>query len=201
MSSEVLNFTVGPGQTAVGGQGRIWNLLSAPGGNVTISADTRSVQGGQSPQRIFKNVPPGSKFTAEKGQHWTYLRIDSPVLQTISLFIGDEDLQFNNAVSITGTAVTTVSPSSVITPTVADHALAATTTDVASIPANASRRRITIGLLSTSLATSIRVSDLGLTGRGIEIQAGTFTEFDTTAALGIRNDTAAVATWYFYEES
>lgn len=198
MSSEVLTFTVGPGQTAVAGQGRIWNLLSAPGGNVTIQCDTRSIQGGQSPQRIFKNVPPGTKFTAAVGEKWTYARIDSPVLQNITIFIGDEDLQFNNAVSITGTAVTTVQPSALLTDTVDTVQAFGTQTVIAANPA---RRRITIGNRETSAAT-VRVSHSGGAGRGIVIQAGTFTEFDTTDTLTVRNDNAAgSATWYAEEET
>lgn len=199
MSSEVLTFTIGPGQTGVGGQGRIWNLLNAPGGNVTLTADTRSFKGGQSPQRVFKNVPPGSKFIAEKGEHWTYLRMDSAVLQTITIFIGDEDMSFNNAVTITGLATVSVAPSTALNCS-ADKTLAAASSDIASIPVNGARRRVTVGLLSTSAATKIRVSDNGATTRGVEIQAGQFTEFDTIAAIGIRNDTAAIATYYVVEE-
>jgi hypothetical protein len=198
VSSEVLSFTPGPGATAVGGQGRIFNLLSAPGGPVTITADTRSVKGGQSPQRIFKNIPAGTKFTAAPGEHWTYLRIDSAVSQTISIFIGDEDLQFNNAVTITGTAVTTIQPSAAIADT-ADTVQAFGTQTV--ISANAARRRITIGNRETSAAT-IRVSGAGGAGHGIVVQPGTFVEFDTLASLTVRNDNAAgSATWYAEEET
>lgn len=198
MASEVLTFTVGPGQTAVGGQGRIWNLLSAPGGAVTINADTRSIRGGQSPQRIFKSVPPGTKFTAAVGEHWTYLRIDSPVLQTITIFIGDEDLQFNNAVTVTGLALVAVNPSAALADT-ADTVQAFGTQTA--IGANAARRRITIGVRGTS-ADSVRVSGAGGAGHGVEIVPGTFTEFDTIAALFVRNDNAAGnATWYAEEET
>jgi hypothetical protein len=198
VSSEVLTFSPGPGATAVGGQGRIFNLLSAPGGPVTIVCDTRSQAGGQSPQRVFKNIPAGSKFVAAPGERWTYMRIDSAVLQNITIFIGDEDMQFNNAVSITGTATTTVQPSALLTDTV-DTVQAFGTQTV--IPANPARRRITIGNRETS-ADTIRVSHSGGAGRGIVIQPGTFTEFDTTDTLTVRNDNAAGnATWYAEEET
>jgi hypothetical protein len=68
------------------------------------------------------------------------------------------------------------------------------------VPANASRRRITIGVLSTA-AGPIRVSANGATLRGIEIQPGSFAEFRTTAALGIRNDGAAPTSFYLFEET
>lgn len=198
MSSEVLSFTCGPGQTAVAGQGRIFNLLSAPGGAVTIVADTRKFSGGQSPQRLFKSIPPGSKFTAKDGEGWTYLRIDSAVLQTITIFVGDEDMSFNNAVTITGLAAVAVQPSQTFVDTVDTVQAFGTQTVIA---ANALRRRITIGNRETS-AVTIRVSGAGGAGRGIVIQPGTFSEFDTIAALTVRNDNAAGnATWYAEEEA
>jgi hypothetical protein len=157
-------------------------LLSAPGGPVTITADTRSVAGGQSPQRIFKNVPPGSKFTAEKGQHWTYLRIDSAVLQNIAIFIGDEDLQFNNAVTVTGLATVAVFPSS----TISDTAPIANTVagQHTLFAANAARRRITVysdpsnvGDTAIFFRKTAGANNIGF------ISPGTYEEFDTTAGL------------------
>ncbi len=164
---------------------------------MTINADTRSIKGGQSPQRIFKNVPAGSKFTAKEGESWTYLRIDSAVLQTITIFIGDEDLQFNNAVTVTGLAQVAIFPSGTINDT-ADQVQAFGTQTV--IAANPARRRITIGCRETS-ADTVRVSGGGGAGKGVVIQPGTFVEFDTTASLTVRNDNAAGnATWYAFEE-
>lgn len=196
MSSEVLTFSPGPGATAVGGQGRIFNLLSAPGGPVTITADTRSLSGGQSPQRVFKNIPAGSKFVAAPGERWTYLRIDSAVLQNITIFIGDEDMAFNNAVSITGLAATTVQPSATINDTADTVQATGTQTNIA---ANPGRRRITIGNRETA-AGPVRVSGSGGAGKGVVIQPGTFAEFDTTAPLFVRADTAVGGIWYAFEE-
>lgn len=199
MSSEVLTFTIGPGQTGVGGQGRIWNLLNAPGGPVTLQADTRSQKGGQSPQRIFKNVPPGSKFTAEKGEHWTYLRMDSAVLQTITIFIGDEDLQFNNAVTVTGLATVAVFPSSVITDTAAVALPNAATTQI--VAANPTRRRVTICNPSTALGSFFIRPTLAGANNLLEVQPGTFTEFDTTAAIFGRNDSGGALSALVLEET
>lgn len=198
MSSEVLTYGITAGQTTVAGQGRIFNLLSAPGGPVTIVADTRKIQGGQSPQRVFTNIPAGTKFTARDGEGWTYLRITSSVSQIITLFVGDEDLQFNNAVTLTGTAIVAINPSSTVNDTVDTAQGFGTQTTIA---ANLNRRRITIGNRNTS-ANAIRVSGAGGAGRGVEIAPGTYTEFDTTAALTVRNDAAGGAgcTWYAEEE-
>lgn len=200
MSSEVLTQAVGPAAPAAFGQGRIFNLLSAPGGPVTITAERRSVLGGQTQPRVFKNIPAGSKFTAPLGDEWTYLRLTSASNQTIQIFIGDEDMQFNNAVTVTGTASVSVNPSSAVNSPVAT-ALAANTTDVTGVPANPARRRVTVYNLSTGAGGPIRVSDTGATGRGFEIAAGTDQEIDTQAALGIRCDTAVGATWGYFEES
>jgi hypothetical protein len=197
VSSEVLTYAITAGQTTVASSGRIFNLLSAPGGPISIVADRRSVQGGQSLQRNFTNIPAGSKFTAPRGEEWTYLRITSAVSQQITIFIGDDDMQFNNAVTVTGTASVSVNPSATINDT-ADTVQAFGTQTV--IAANLSRRRITIGndIVST---VPIRVSGGGGAGKGIQIQPGTFAEFDTTASLTVRNDAAAgSATWCALEE-
>jgi hypothetical protein len=200
MSSEVLSFTVTAGQTTVAGQGRIFNLLSAPGGPVSIVADTRKVQGGQSPQRIFNNIPAGSKFVAKDGEGWTYLRITSPVTQVITLFVGDDDMQFNNAVTVTGTAATTVQPSATITATVAPTVVA--TGASSTVAANASRRRITIAAAVANTGY-IYVQSVGAAVNlgGVPIGPGQFVEFDTNAGLDVRNSTGANQSYSTFEES
>lgn len=196
MSSEVLTQALLAGVQATFGQGRIFNVLSASG-PLTIVADRRSQAGGQTQPRRFTNVPAGTKFTAPKGDEWTYLQVTSAINQNVTIFIGDEDLQFNNAVTVTGTALVAINPSSGLTDT-ADTVQAFGTQTV--IAANAARRRITIGNRANS-AANIRVSGAGGAGHGIELAPGVFTEFDTTASLTVRNDAAAgSATWYAEEE-
>jgi hypothetical protein len=198
MTSEVLTQTVGAGATVTFGRGRIFNLLQASS-PVTIVLEAKSVQGGQTAIRKFVNIPAGSKFTAKAGEEWTFLRLTSAAAQNITLFVGDDDMSFNNAVTVTGVAVVAITPSSVINSPAAT-ALAGNTTDGTGVPANAGRKRVTVYNLAAS-AGSIRVSDTGVTGRGVELQAGTFAEFDTTATLAIRCDTASGATWGYFEES
>src|SRR5258708_17905408 len=97
-------------------------------------------------------------------------------------------MSFNNAVTVTGVAVVAITPSSVINSPVAS-VLAGNTADGTGVPANVVRKRVTVYNLSASLGP-VRVSDTGVTGRGLEIAAGTFAAFDTTAALRIPCDTA-----------
>lgn len=198
MTSEVLTQAVGAGATVTFSRGRIFNVLqaSAP---VTINCEGKSVSGGQTAIRRFVNIPAGSKFTAKAGEEWTFLRLTSAVAQVVTLFVGDDDMSFNNAVTITGTAQTQVAPSGTINSPVAT-ALAGNTTDGTGVPANPARRRVTVYNLAAS-AGPIRVSDTGVTGRGFELGPGTYAEVDTVAALGIRCDTAAGATWGYFEES
>jgi hypothetical protein len=201
MTSEVLSQAVGAGATITFGQGRIFNLLGAASPVTIVLEGKNSSKPGQTRVRTFKNIPAGSKFTAREGEEWTFLRLTSAAAQNVTLFVGDDDMSFNNAVTVTGVAVVAVSPSSTFTDTA--DTVQATGTQTA-IAANLARKRITIGVLSTS-AESVRVSSTGGAARGIEIQAGTFTEFDTTGALIVRNDNthgaAASATWYAEEES
>ncbi len=200
MSSEVLTQLVGPGQPAAFGQGRIFNLLSAIGGPVTITCDRRSWKGGQSQPRVFAGVPAGTKFVAKEGDEWTYLRVTSTVLQTITIFIGDEDLQFNNAVTVTGTAAVTVSPAQTLT---ASAALVSVVTATAgNVPANVARRRITVACPITNTGPLYAQSPgAALAGVGIPIQPGQYVEFDAAYAFDLRNDSGATQKYSVFEES
>lgn len=152
---------------------------------MTITCDVRSQKGGQTQPRVFKNVPPGTKFTAAHGESWTYLRIDSAVAQNVTIFIGDEDLQFNNAVTVTGLAQVAVFPSSTITDTAPINPTAAG--QHALVAANPARRRVTIysdpanaGDATIFIRKTGGANDIGF------IVPGTFEEFDTTAGLDYR---------------
>lgn len=199
MSSDVLVQALQAGVQATFPRGRIFNILSATG-VVNVVADYRGTGSGQTKHKVFNSIPAGSKFVADPADgEWTYLRVTSPTTQTITLFVGSDDMAFNNAVTVTGTALVAVNPSGTINSPVAS-VLAGNTTDGIGVPANAARRRVTVYNLAAS-AGPIRVSDTGVTGRGAEIAPGGFQEWDTVAALGIRCDTAAGATWGYVEES
>jgi hypothetical protein len=200
VSSEVLTQAVGPAAPAAFGQGRIFNLLSAPGGPVTITCDRRSIKGGQTQPRVFKNVPAGTKFIGAPGDEWTYLRLTSASVQQITIFIGDEDLQFNNAVTVTGTASVSINPSATITATVAPTVVATGT--ASTVAANPARRRVTITAAALNTG-NLYVQSVGaaIANGGIPVSPGTFEEFDTLSAFDVRNDTGGNQSYSAFEES
>ena len=138
---------------------------------------------------------------------WDFTQITAVAGTTVTLVYGNIDVRedttlFNQQIAvISGVTAIAESPSGTFTDT-ADTAQGSGTQTV--ISANAARRRITIGCLSSS-TNSIRVSSAGGTTRGLEIQPGMFGEFRTTVALTVRNDntfgTGGSATWYAEEES
>lgn len=198
MTTEVLPLTLAAGQAATFGSGRIWYLKTAIA-PVTISCEKRGGTG-TTQVRKFSNVGPGFKFKAEIGDGWTYLRLTNGATpQNIEIIIGDDDVEVSNAVSVTGAVTTLISPATAITTSVADNALATASAMV--IPANLSRRRITIGSLSTNTG-SVRVQSTGAgANKGLELQPGLFVEFDGTYAIDVRNDSGAVQNIYLFEES
>jgi hypothetical protein len=153
----------------------------------------------------FSGLQAGLQVYRTKGWQWATLDNGTPGA-TVTLFYGyasarDDITLFNQQIAtIAGTVGVALIPSGAFTDT-ADTAQAINTQTV--IAANLARRRITIGVLASS-AENVRVSGAGGAGRGIQIQPGTFVEFDTTAALTVRNtnDNASglVATWYAEEE-
>lgn len=136
---------------------------------------------------------------------WDNVIIIGAAGTTCVYFIGHDEVTedetdiFLQVSVIAGTVAVADSPSSTVA-ALADNAIAAATTE--NIPANLLRRRITIGVLSTALA-SVRVKESGGPAlSGIEIQPGTYEEFRTTASLDVRNDDAVNATSYYtFEES
>lgn len=194
MTTEIRSQSLTANVQATFGAGRIFYIKSASGA-LTLTAENN---GSSALVRSFINVTAGFKFTAEKGAGWSLLRVLSATSQTIEIAIGDDDVEFSNAVSIVGTSNVIVLPSTVITDT-ADATLAAAAQ--VSIASNTNRKRITVGVLSSS-AASVRVSTTGGAGRGFEIQPGQFFPFETTAALKIYNpDSTNSATYYLEEET
>jgi hypothetical protein len=150
----------------------------------------------------FSNIGAGSKFgPVAEGQGWRELQIDSAAAQTLEIIISDDGLfEVANSVTVAGAVQVQDIPSAGLTDT-SDTALASGAEST--IPANGARARITIGVPSNAL-NSVRVSQAGGAGRGIEIQPGTNQTFPTTGALKVRNDnlfgTGAATSWYAEEE-
>lgn len=154
----------------------------------------------------FANVQAGLQIARIK--RFDQVIISGTAGATVTLFFGymnvrEDATLFNQQIAtIAGTVAVAILPASTFTDT-ADTTTAAGAQ--VAISANLARRRITIGVLSTS-GNGVRVSFTGgANTRGVEIQPGTFTEFDNTAALVVRNAdiaaSAANAVWYAEEES
>lgn len=198
MTSEVLTQSVVAGTPATFGSGRVFNLLQASN-PVSITLETKSTRGGQTNVRKFTNIPAGSKFTLRPGdQDWTFLRLSSAVNQSVTLFVGDDDMTFSNAVTVTGVAVVSINPSS----TVADQApINPTVTGQHTlIAANATRKRVTVYADPTNTAT-VYIRTAGGGNDLAFIQAGTYEEFDTLVGLDYRDPSAGGQKLYLFEES
>jgi hypothetical protein len=194
MTTEVLAASVVGGQQYTFGQGRIWYLKTA-----TSPLNVTAEQSGSGAKiRKFINVTAGFKFVAPDGDGWTLLRVNSTLSQNIEMILGDDDVSVANAVSVTGSVTTLMLPSTAIQASIADTVIA--NTSAFSVSGSPSRRRITVGALSTN-AGSVRIQSVAAgANRGLELQPGTFVELDTTAAFDIRNDSGAACTVYFLDE-
>jgi hypothetical protein len=170
---------------------------------IALKLTRNGIQRGANTEDYGSSILSGLQIS--RTQRWDLASITGAAGGVVTLLYGYTDVreditQFNQQIAtVSGIVSTAIAPSSVLADTV-DTAQAAGTQTV--ISANLSRRRITIGVLSTS-AGNVRVAQTGGDTHGIEIQAGTFTEFDTTAALTVRCITASpgTATWYALEET
>lgn len=179
----------GAGSELFEAAGRYLHVMAAPSGSVFLSIDDGSELERVSGEGIYI------------GEGFKRFKVRSAVAQTVRLMVAEEPQVTGGGSSGAGATPTVVSetPSATVS-SLADNAIAAATTE--NIAANLTRRRITIGVLSTeSVGVRVRASGAPASS-GIEIQPGTFVEFRTTAALEVRNDDAAVATsYYIFEES
>lgn len=196
MASEVLTQLIGAGATVSFGRGRIFNLLQASS-PVSITLESHGGGGGGTNVRVFKNIPAGSKFTAPKGEEWTYARVTSALAQSITLFIGDDDMSFNNAVTVTGVAVVSVNPANALN---ASLNLAVATGGASSVAANAARKSITFSSRAAN-GGPVYIQSVGAgAGLGTELAPGTFQTWNNVGAFDIRNDSGAVCNIGINEE-
>lgn len=197
MSARPYSQTIGAGETIRLPAGRYLFVEQA------ASALNLSTQGNTASPVTLTGVGAGAIFgPVAEGQGWKYLDVFSAAAQNIKIWLSDDgDFRVANAVTVSGVAQVQPLPAAALADT-ADTAQAVNTQTA--IAANLSRRRITIGVLSTSV-NGVRVSQAGGAGRGQEIQPGMSATFEGTYALFVRNDAtldvAAAATWYAEEES
>jgi hypothetical protein len=197
VTTEVRTQSLLAGVQATFGQGRFFVIKSAPSGGLTLVAEKLGSGGSV---RNFVNMPAGASFIADPGDGWTYLRVTSAVDQAVEICVGDDQVAFANAVSVTGTASVSVQPSSTLS-TPADATIL--TGASATIAANTSRKRIWIGSLSsnTPATVNLRVCVTPGAAKGFELQPGTYEKFETTAAITIYNGDANSQLYWVFEES
>lgn len=138
MSTEVLSQNLAAGVTATFGAGKMFLIASATG-PVTIVA---TQLGNSNKTRRFTGVPAGFKFTADDDTDgFTTLQVTSPTTQAFTIAVGDDDVSFSNAVTVSGLVSTQDNPATTIAGSTITTAV---TGSAVLIAANASRRRLTV---------------------------------------------------------
>jgi hypothetical protein len=198
MSARVYAQAIGAGATIRLPAGRYFYIKTATFA-LTIVCSGNTVS-----PATFINIGAGAKFgPVAEGQGWRYLDVSSANAQSVEIVISDDgNFEIASAVTVAGTASFAELPSSLVTSTLDLTLATATETTLAG---NLTRRRIVVGVLSTS-PQPVRVRSAGaMASGGEEIQPGMTREFKTTADLTIRNDNTfgggTAANWYAFEES
>lgn len=144
----------------------------------------------------------GIKF--ERVKPWDNARIVGAAGTTVEFYVGsyavDRDLTepITQIATIAGVASVAMVPSS----TLASQAKTALATgNSADIPANLARKRISITCWSDSAGTFCVRDQAATTDAGTEVQAGVTMQFDTTAALRIRNNSGSSVNYSWNEEA
>lgn len=194
MTTEVIAQSLVANQQATFGQGRIWYVKAASAA-LTIIAERA---GTNASVRKFVNIGAGFKFSADKGDGWTYLRIVSAVNQNIEIIIGDDDVEVANAVTVNGGVNTSETPAAAASNT--PQATIANGTQGALFAASLTRKRVTVFVDSTN-AASCYARTVGGANNIAELQPGASVQFTASYALEVRNDSGATANFYILEES
>jgi hypothetical protein len=170
-------------------------------GNVTFQLTRAGLAAGAAQENYTGNL---GGLQISRVQRWDFASITGAVGVAITFMYGNVSIRedvtlFNQAIAtISGVTAVATQPSSVVS-TPAAQAVA--NTNKVSLAANLTRRRITICALSTNTGSVFVQAPAAGAGIGIELQPGTFTEFDTTAALDVRNDSGAIQTITTFEET
>lgn len=137
MSTEVLSQNLTAGVMATFGSGKVFLIANATGPVNIVATQI----GNSNKTRKFTGVPAGFKFTADNdADGFSTLQVTSPTTQAFTIAVGDDDIAFSNAVTVSGLVATQDTPATTITG-VTKAILAVT---AALVAANASRRRMTI---------------------------------------------------------
>jgi hypothetical protein len=124
-------------------------------------------------------VGAGFKYKAASGDGWDLLNVTSATAQSVTIIVGDDDVSFSNAVTVTGVAVVQALPSSTISDLPAVVTGAGTG---ALIAANPSRRRVRVFANPANTGT-VFIRKTGGANDVAFVQPGTDETFETTAGL------------------
>lgn len=174
--------------------------------SATVAVALKFVASSLGSSENFGNVIAGLQISRIKP--WAYCNITGTPGTVVTFWYGYTDVREDNTIFsqqiavIAGVTAVAIQPGGTFTDTVDTAQATGTQTNIA---ANLARRRITIGVPPSAAANEpVRVSGTGGAGRGVVIQPGTFVEFDTTAALVVRNDNTLGSglgtVWYAEEE-
>lgn len=195
MGTRTYSLTFNAPATIELGAGRFFFIKSA---TAALTLETNGDKG--SPVR-FDNVGAGLKYKAPLELRWRTLRITSAAIQTVEIVLSDDaEVDIANTVTVSGSVTVQEQPSTTLTPGAKAALAAAASLDIA---ANAARRRISISnWASSGGGGTVCVRDQAATAdAGVELQPGQTMEFQTVAALRVRNNGAAAADISYLEES
>lgn len=193
MSTKIYTLTFTAGQTQILPQGRFW-MIKAAASALNIEARKRSSQ-----PTTFDGVGAGVKFNGLESDRWYELHITSAAVQTVEIVLSDDStVDFSSAVSVVGAAVFQDQPASALA-TPAPDVIA--TGAALSVPASATRRRITISSDPTGTGNVYIQAVAAGAGRGIPLQPGNYVEVKGSYAFDVRNDSGVSVTVTRFEES
>lgn len=171
------------------------------------AAITVQLQGG-SANETFQGLTGGLRIKRVK--LWQNTNITGAAGTTATVYLGSESARADDTdyiqtiATIAGGTVNTIQQASPNAPT--NHAdVAVLTTVVSNIAANAARRSITIGSLSTNAPATLNLRVQGgagtATADGIELQPGTFVTLYTQGAVSVYNPDANTQTYWWQEQT
>lgn len=138
MSTEVLSQNLTAGVKATFGSGKVFLIASATGPVNIVATQI----GNSNKTRRFSGVPAGFKFTADNDNDgFSTLEVTSPTTQAFTIAVGDDDISFSNAVTVSGLVATQDTPATAVA---GSTKVTVVTAGAALFAANASRRRITV---------------------------------------------------------
>lgn len=197
MTTEVLSQTITAGQQATFGQGRIFYIKTA----AAALTFTAVKQGTAASIRKFIGIGAGFKFTAQPGDGWDYLRVDSASTQAIELILSDDDVEVANAVSVTGSVSTQAAPTTTATDR-APLSVSNAIQTVALFAANATRRKLRV-FVDENNQDVCYAHTTGGTNRIANLQPGSVYTFDGLYGLDVERAAASGGNciFYIFEES